>query len=134
VSVTDLADRAPRALADGETLSLGHKRVTWFDAPHVPHGWECGYLLEETTRTLLCGDLFTQPGHDPSPLTEGDILEPSMRFQRAMDYWAYTPDTRRQIERLAATSPATLACMHGSAFRGDGAALLRELAKQVSVA
>lgn len=132
VSVTDLADRAPRALSDGETLSLGAKRVTWFDAPHVPHGWECGYLLEETTRTLLCGDLFTQGGHNPAPVTEADILGPSMQFQKAMDYWAYTPDTRRQIERLASTAPTTLACMHGSAFRGDGAALLRTLAEQVA--
>jgi hypothetical protein len=32
------------------------------------------------------------------------------------------------LERLAATQPAVLACMHGSAWRGDGAALLRELA------
>jgi len=55
-----------------------------------------------------------------------------MHFQKAMDYWAYTPDTRRQIERLASTAPTTLACMHGSAFRGDGAALLRALAEQVS--
>lgn len=132
VSVTDLADHPPRALSDGETLSLGAKRVTWFDAPHVPHGWECGYLLEETTHTLLCGDLFTQPGHDPAPVTEGDILGPSLQFQKSMDYWAYTPDTRGQIERLASAAPTTLACMHGSAFRGDGAALLRHLAEEVS--
>ena len=62
VSVNDLADRAPRALADGEVLNLGHHRVRWFDAPHLPHGWDCGFLMEETTGTLLCGDLFTQPG------------------------------------------------------------------------
>jgi glyoxylase-like metal-dependent hydrolase (beta-lactamase superfamily II) len=131
VSVIDLADRPPRALADGETLVLGGKRVTWFDTPHLPHGWDSGLMLEETTRTLLCGDLFTQGGHQPAPITEGDILEPSMRFQKPMDYWAYAPDTRLQIERLAATCPTTLACMHGSAFRGDGADLLRQLADAV---
>jgi hypothetical protein len=32
------------------------------------------------------------------------------------------------IESLAAARPTTLACMHGSAWRGDGAALLRALA------
>ncbi len=52
----------PRALADGEILSIGKRRLRWFDAPHVPHGWETGFLFEETTRTLLCGDLFTQGG------------------------------------------------------------------------
>ena len=62
VSIGDLADRPPRVLADGETLALGTRRVTWLDAPHVPHGWDCGFLHEAHTRTLLCGDLFTQGG------------------------------------------------------------------------
>ena len=31
------------------------------------------------------------------------------------------------LERLAGAAPATLACMHGSAWRGDGALLLRAL-------
>ena len=56
VSMNDLADRAPRALADGETLRLGRHELQWFDTPHVPHGWECGLAMERTTRTFLCGD------------------------------------------------------------------------------
>ena len=60
--MNDLADRRARALADGEALSLGRHEVRWFDAPHVPHGWECGFLMERTTHTLFCGDLFTQGG------------------------------------------------------------------------
>ena len=56
VSVGDTADRPPRALADGETLSLG-TNVRWLDAPHLPHGWDTGYIAETTTRTLFCGDL-----------------------------------------------------------------------------
>ena len=76
VSINDLADRAPRALADGEKLSLGNRLVRWLDAPHVPHGWECGFLYEEVTGTLFCGDLFTQPGTGAIPLTESDILGP----------------------------------------------------------
>jgi hypothetical protein len=31
------------------------------------------------------------------------------------------------LERLAATAPTTLACMHGSTWKGDGAKLLRAL-------
>ena len=64
VSIEDLADRRPRALCDGEVLSLGTHRVRWCDTPHLPHAWECGLLSEERTRTLLCGDLFTQGGSD----------------------------------------------------------------------
>ena len=134
VSVNDVADRPARALADGETLSLGRHAVQWFDTPHVPHGWECGFLFELSTRTLLCGDLYTQPGKGETALVERDILAPSEAFRRAMDYYAHAPTTRATIERLAETRPQTLACMHGSAWRGDGEGLLRELARAVSVA
>ena len=37
VSIGDLADRPPRALADGETMDIGGHVVQWFDTPHVPH-------------------------------------------------------------------------------------------------
>jgi flavorubredoxin len=129
VSVEDLADREPRALADGETLSLGRRCVRWLDAPHLPHGWECGYLFEETTRTLLCGDLFTQPGSRHEPLTSGDVLGPSEQMRRSLDYFAHAPATGELLARLADTRPETLACMHGSAWKGDGRALLLELAR-----
>ena len=128
VSIGDLSDRPPRALADGEGLSLGTHTVRWLDAPHLPHAWECGFLMEETTRTLLCGDLFTQGGAGDPPLTEADILEPSEAFRRGMDYFSHTKHARSVLERLASANPATLACMHGSAWRGDGAGLLRALA------
>ena len=128
VSIQDLADRAPRALADHEALSLGKHDVRWFDTPHLPHAWECGFLMEERTRTLLCGDLFTQGGTDLPPITESDILGPSEAFRHAMDYFSHTKNVRVMLDRLAATEPATLACMHGSAWRGDGARLLRALA------
>lgn len=130
-SVGDLADRAPRALADGETLSLGKHQLRWFDAPHLPHGWDCGYLMDEHARTLLCGDLFTQPGAEHAPVTESDVLGPSEAFRGAIDYYAHGTGTRALLEKLAAAAPATLACMHGSAWRGDGAQLLRALADSV---
>lgn len=128
VSVTDLADRAPRPLADGETLALGSRTLRWLDTPHLPHGWESGYLFDERTHTLLCGDLFTQGGTDHPPLVETDILEPSEAFRLTMDYYAHSHNQPRLIEKLAALNPTTLACMHGSAFHGDGAQLLRALA------
>jgi len=128
VSINDVADRPARALADGEMLSLGRHTVQWLDAPQMPHAWECGFLFETTTRTLLCGDLFTQGGSDSPPLTEGDILGPSEAFRAKMDYYSHTKNARAILNRLAATKPTTLACMHGSAWRGNGEKLLRELA------
>ena len=131
VSVNDVADRPARALADGEVLAIGRHKLKWFDAPHVPHGWECGFMMETETRTLLCGDLFTQGGSGATPVTDADILEPSEAFRLQMDYYAHAPDTAATLERLAREAPRTLACMHGSAWRGDGAALLRALAQRL---
>jgi flavorubredoxin len=128
-SVGDFADRAPRALADGEELTLGAHTIKWYDTPHVPHAWECGLMLDATTRTFFCGDLFTQGGAGQTPVTEADILGPSEKFRKPMDYFAHTPSTGAVLERIARDAPTTLACMHGSAWRGDGAALLRELAR-----
>ena len=127
-SVEDFAERPPRALADGEELSLGRRTIRWFDTPHVPHAWECGLMMELSTRTFFCGDLFTQGGSGEVALTEADILGPSEAFRKPMDYFAHAPQTRVILERFAQERPATLACMHGSAWRGDGAALLRALA------
>ncbi len=128
VSIEDLADRMPQEIGDGETLSLGRHTVRWFDTPHLPHAWECGLMMEERTRTFLCGDLFTQGGNNPAPLTESDILGPSEAFRARMDYFSHSIRARAMLERLAATNPKTLACMHGSAWHGDGAKILLALA------
>ncbi len=73
VSLNDLCDRPPRALADGEVLELGSHRIRHIDTPHVPHGWEARVLYDETTKTLFAGDLFSNLG-DPAPLTTDDIV------------------------------------------------------------
>lgn len=129
VSVADLADRAPRALADGEVLVTGRRRLRWLDTPHLPHGWDSGLLFDETSATLFCGDLFTQGSDGGVPLSRGDILGPSEAFRAPLDYFAHAPQTGAQLARLAALRPGTLACMHGSAWQGDGAMLLRHLAE-----
>lgn len=133
VSVNDIAIRPPHPLADGEELSLGKKRVRWLDTPHLPHNWECGYLFEATTRTLLCGDLFTHGGAELPALTESDVLGPSIAMWKAMGGIALEANTRRLLEKLASTEPTTLALMHGSSYRGNGTALLRALADSLGV-
>jgi len=132
VSIDDIALRPARALADGEELSLGWHIVRWIDTPHLPHGWECGHLFETTTKTLFCGDLFTQGGHQHEPLTTDDILESSETMRSALDYFSQTRMVRELMEKVAATSPRVLACMHGASWQGDGAALLRQLAGRLA--
>lgn len=132
VSIHDLADRPPRAMADGETLALGTHHVTWVATPHLPHSWECGHLYERETRTLFCGDLFTQAGAEHPAITENDILESSEQARAAFDYYSHTENRAALIEKLSGFEPKILACMHGSAWRGDGAALLRALGQRLA--
>lgn len=103
-----------RRLEDGEILDLGDRRVRWIDTPHVPHGWDAGLLYEETTRTLLCGDLFTH-FDDPEPVIDSDIVDRAIGAEDAAPGGtALTPLLAPTIRRLADLEPATLAVMHGS--------------------
>lgn len=128
VSLADFADRAPRELKDGETIDLGGgRRVRYIDTPHTPHGWDAGVLYEESTRTLLCGDLFTQLGDEPA-LTDGDIVGPAVAAEDLFRYSCLNPGMGATIRSLAGLAPRTLALMHGPSFAGDGAAALCALA------
>jgi flavorubredoxin len=127
VSLNDMADRPPRPMADGETLKLGAMSVRHLDTPHVPHAWEAVALYEETTGTLLCGDVGTQLGNGPA-LTEGDIVSPAIEAEDLFASSSLAPSMPATIRRLADLQPRTLAIMHGSSFTGDSAAVLRALA------
>ncbi|RMI33647.1 oxygen-binding di-iron domain-containing protein [Nocardia stercoris] len=128
VSLDHMADRPPRPLIDGEVIDLGGLRVRHLDTPHVPHGWEARVLFEETTGTLLCGDLFSQSGQSGALLDGGDLVGPAAVAEEMFHFSTLAPATPVIMESLAALSPSTLALMHGPAFRGDGAGALRDLA------
>src|SRR4051812_37165774 len=127
VQLNDLADRPPFPLADGEVIDLGGKRVRHIPTPHVPHGWDSHVLFEETTGTLLCGDLFTHLG-DGVPVTTDDIVEPAMEAEAIFRSTCLAPETAVTFGRLADLAPTTLAVMHGSSFSGDGRQALLDLA------
>jgi len=125
--LNDQAPRPPRALADGEVVDLGGRRVRRLDTPHVPHCWDAGLLYEETTGTLFTSDLFTHAG-DPPAVTQGDLVGPAVAAEQAFHFTGVTPATGATIRRLAALRPRALAVMHGSSFAGDGGAVLGSLA------
>jgi flavorubredoxin len=129
VSLNDLADRPPVPLTDGQVIELGAHRVRHIDTPHVPHGWEARVLYEETTNTLLCGDLFTQLGNGPA-ITTGDILGAAAQAEDVFGATCLTPNTGPTIRRLAGLAPGTLAVMHGTCFTGDGESALLALADE----
>jgi flavorubredoxin len=127
VSLNDFADRAPCVLADGEVIDLGGKRVRFIDTPHTPHGWDAGVLYEESTRTLMCGDLFTQLGNERT-LTDGDVVGPAIAAEDIFKYSCLNPGMGTTIRGLAKLAPCTLALMHGPSYAGNGAAALHALA------
>src|SRR5260221_4294289 len=127
VSIDDMADRPARPLADGEVIDLGGKRVRHIDTPHVPHAWEARVLYEETTGTLLCGDLMSAVGDGPA-LTTDDVVEAAAQAEDIFGASCLTPNTGPTIRRLAELAPTTLAIMHGSSYSGDGAKALLGLA------
>jgi flavorubredoxin len=132
VSIRDMIDVEPIALVDGQPLETGRHHLVWQSVPHLPHGWECGYSFDESSRTLFCGDLFTQPGMGEQPLVHDDLVEPSEAFRRRLDYFLHSTNAPAQIDKLARLRPETLACMHGSAWSGDGAAHLRRLGQSLT--
>jgi flavorubredoxin len=130
VNIGDFSNRPPRALAPDERLETGRHRFQFVPTPHLPHGWDAGVLFEETDRVLLCSDLFHQLG-DVEAVTTADItgryrhaVETYQQSPVLMDYVPYTDNTSRQLAKLAALQPRTLAAMHGSTFVGDGASAL----------
>lgn len=127
VQVNDLADRPPRPLPDGEVIEVGERRVRHIDTPHVPHGWDAGLLFEESTSTLLCGDLFTAFGRHPA-VTDSEIVGPAMAAEDLAGSTALTTVLAPTLRSLAALRPATLGLMHGPAYTGDCAAALHGLA------
>jgi flavorubredoxin len=127
VSLNDMCDRPPRPLEDGEVIDLGGKRVRQISTPHVPHGWEAQVFFEESTRTLLCGDLFTHIGR-PAPLTSDDVVGPALAAEGIFRSSSMAPHTGPTMRALGDLEPTTLAVMHGSSFQGDGRQALYDLA------
>src|SRR4051812_38466197 len=129
ISLNDMCDRPPRALAEGEVIDLGGKRVRQISTPHIPHGWEAQVLYEETTGTLLCGDLFTQTGAGPA-LSHDDILDAAMAAEEMFHSSSLAPQTGATIRALGDLDPTTLAVMHGSSYAGDAKQALYGLAER----
>jgi flavorubredoxin len=133
VCINDFSDRPARALQHDEVVEIGRYRMRYQRTPHVPHCWDAGLMFEETGRTLFCSDLFGQRGQHP-PMIEGDIVGPAAESMRGgqmtpmADSMPYTPYTGRLLAGLAELRPATLAIMHGPAWRGDGSAAILALA------
>jgi len=127
VSLTDMCERPPVPVSE-EPLDIGGHRLRFIATPHVPHNWEAGLWFDETTSTLLAGDLFTHTGRCPA-LTESDCVAPALEAEKIFHFTGMTANLAPTLERLAELKPSTLALMHGSSYRGDAAGQLHALAR-----
>jgi flavorubredoxin len=128
VQLNDLADRPPRPLENNEVLDIGGHRLRVISTPHVPHGWEAQVMFDETTSTLLCGDLFSQTGEPPALVHDADLVTPALATEEMFQYTSVSAATAPTIRGLADLAPRNLALMHGPAFAGDCARALHSLA------
>jgi len=127
VSLTDMCERPPVPVSE-EPLDIGGHRLRFIATPHVPHNWEAGLWFDETTSTLLAGDLFTHTGRCPA-LTESDCVAPALEAEKIFHFTGMTANLAPTLERLAELKPSTLALMHGSSYSGDAAGQLHALAR-----
>jgi flavorubredoxin len=130
LSLTDMCDRPPVAVSTepDHAHDIGGHRLRFIATPHVPHNWESGLWFDETTSTLLAGDLLTHTGQCPA-LTESDCVAPALEAEALFHATGLTSNLQPTLEQLAQLRPTTLALMHGASFTGDGAGQLRGLAQ-----
>jgi flavorubredoxin len=129
LSLNDICDRPPVPVGTepGDVHEIGGHRLRFIATPHVPHNWESGLWFDETTSTLLAGDLLTHTGQCPA-LTESDCIAPALEAEALFHATGLTTNLAPTLEQLAQLAPTTLALMHGASFTGDGAGQLRGLA------
>jgi flavorubredoxin len=127
LSLADMCDRLPVVAPENDVHDVGGHRLRFIGTPHIPHNWEAGIWFDEATETLLAGDLFTHVGNPPA-LVETDLVERAVEAEELFHATGLTDTLVPTLHQLADLNPTTLALMHGSSFRGDGAAQLRGLA------
>ena len=128
VSLNDLCDRPPVASDGSTTFGGADHALRIVMTPHVPHGWEAQVLFDETTRTLFCGDLFSQIGDGPAIVHDSDVVGAAMVAEDMFHGTSLTPGAAPTIRALADLEPRTLAIMHGPTYAGDCKQALLDLA------
>lgn len=130
VSLNDTCDRPPVVFSDGYKADTGGHVLTWIDTPHLPHGWESGLIYDDTTKTLFCGDLFTQTGNYEAT-SDRDIVEPAGAAEDLFHFSSFAPDSAKRVRQLAELDMERMALMHGPVFTGDCRAALLALADDI---
>ena len=121
-SVGDFTGLEPKAVAAGEVMSIGARKLRFLLTPYV-HLWDSLLIYEETQRVLYSSDLFGQPGDGP-PTTDRDLSE---EIVESLCRGGLMPSMRHLHSALDKLEPLlggpsglkTAACHHGSVLTGD---------------
>ena len=121
-SIGDFTDREPKAMADGDVLSIGRKKLRFVLTPYV-HQWDSLVVFEETQGVLYSSDLFMQSGEGPAA-TDLDLsyqMVESYRRSGLMPSMKHLHSALDKLEPLlnSETGIKTIACHHGSVLTGD---------------
>ena len=118
VSLNDLCDRPPRALAEGEVIDLGGKRVRQIStparAPRVGGPGAASRRRPARCCAATCSPTSAGPArHRPTTSSDRPWSPKRCSTRRAL-----APHTAPTLRALGDLAPTTLAIMHGSSFRG----------------
>ena len=132
-----VAERPGRSAASRHRRRAAGRSVRTGSASSRPRTCRTGgrAACGSTRRRARCssGDLFTQGGDVPA-IVEDDIVAPALVAEEMFHSTSFSPNLVPTLEQLAVLEPTTLAVMHGSSYRGDGATQLRALAAGYSAA
>ncbi len=116
-SISDFSERAPRTVADEETIELGAHALQMIEPPHFPHNWDAVLWLEPNTGVLFGSDLGTHTGQREA-VTDEDRSPEIINFVSQSGYMAPGSHVTTALSRLRALPITCLAAMHGSAIQG----------------
>jgi flavorubredoxin len=97
---------------DNQVLKTGKRSFRFIMTPHVHH-WDSMMMFEETTKSLFPSDLFIQPGHNKSVISE-DMSESMLSLYKAIGIFSSEKPVRQTTRRLIKLEPEIVYPMHGS--------------------
>lgn len=103
------------AVGEGETISLGKKKVRFLMTPHV-HQWDSMMLFEDTERALFPADLFLQQGDNGPISIDESLVNGMIEKYRRMGLFADERPVRMVLPRLERLKPKMIHSMHGSSL------------------
>lgn len=103
------------AVGEGESISLGEKKVRFLMTPHV-HQWDSMMIFERSERALFPADLFLQQGDNGPVSVDESLVDGMIEKYRRMELFADERPVRMTLPKLERLKPKMIHSMHGSSL------------------